>query len=67
MPVLQILQWFLLVAEVLIAVPVLYLCLLSLSAILTTKMQKREISTPTTHAHFAILIPAHNEETILER
>ena len=66
----QILRWLLLVAEVLIALPILYLCILSISAILTAKKRKnRDIaSSPdgSSNVNFAILIPAHNEESILD-
>ncbi len=69
MLVLQVLRWLLLAAEVLIAVPILYLCILSISAILVAKKRKAadiaRSSRISEHAHFAILIPAHNEEAIL--
>ncbi len=69
MLVLQILRWFLLAAEVWIALPILYLCILSISAILTTKKRKARATTSSltisSYANFAILIPAHNEEVIL--
>jgi cellulose synthase/poly-beta-1,6-N-acetylglucosamine synthase-like glycosyltransferase len=67
---LQILRWLLMAAEVLIALPVLYLCILSLSTILTTRKNKTEgtayVSSESSLADFAILIPAHNEERILQ-
>lgn len=65
MPVLQVLRWFLLAAEAWIAVPIFYLCILSVSAILTEKKRKSEGNSPSPQANFAILIPAHNEEAIL--
>jgi cellulose synthase/poly-beta-1,6-N-acetylglucosamine synthase-like glycosyltransferase len=69
MLILQILRWLLLAAEVLIALPILYLCILSISAILTAKKRKNQhtASSPpvSSDANFAILIPAHNEESIL--
>ena len=61
---LQILRWLLLAAEGLIALPILYLCILSISAILTAKRRKNQ-NTATSYANFAILVPAHNEESIL--
>lgn len=68
--VLQMLRWLLLAVEIGIAGPILYLCVLSVSAILSTKRQRAEHSglSPTSmssHVSFAILIPAHNEESIL--
>jgi cellulose synthase/poly-beta-1,6-N-acetylglucosamine synthase-like glycosyltransferase len=70
MSVLQIVRWLLLAAEVWIALPILYLCILSISAILTTKKRKTidttTSSSTSSTAHFAILIPAHDEESILE-
>lgn len=68
--VLQILRWLLLAAEVWIAGPILYLCILSVSAILTTKKREAEHSSASSelvspHFNFGILIPAHNEEAML--
>lgn len=67
---LQVLLWLLLVGEVCIAMPILYLCVLSIFAILNLK--KREIEntqsvskSETPRFNFAILIPAHNEEIML--
>jgi cellulose synthase/poly-beta-1,6-N-acetylglucosamine synthase-like glycosyltransferase len=68
MLVLQVLRWMLLGSEVVIALPILYLCIVSISAILVAKKQKNEIdaSSPNSPlAHFAILIPAHNEIAVL--
>ena len=62
---LQILRWFLLAAEVLIAVPIVYLCIVSISAILTAKKRKNR-DTGSLSINIAILIPAHNEEVILD-
>ncbi len=66
---LQILKWFLLVAETGLAGPVLYLCIVSFASVVAAKRRKvgeiassSELSSP---ARFAILIPAHNEETVL--
>lgn len=71
MLVLQLLREFTLAMELCIAGPILYLCILSFSAIRTTK--KRNTATSNTssqlvspHFHFAILIPAHNEEVLLD-
>ncbi len=63
---LQVLRWLLLGVEIGIALPILYLCIVSVSAILASKSR----TAGHTYAHskrinFAILIPAHNEEVIL--
>ena len=80
---LQVFRWLLLAAALYLAAPILYLCLLSLSAILATHRRKNAASAwetgesvgvgavqrpfqPTLVApSFAILVPAHNEESIL--
>src|SRR6059058_3944385 len=63
----QVLKWLLLSAEVWVAAPIFYLCVLSISAVLSMgKRKKEDISSPTgTYTRFAILVPAHNEEMIL--
>lgn len=63
----HIIHWLFLCVEVGMALPILYLSLLSVSAIRQTKKQKnRDVSSlPTEQTNFAILIPAHNEESIL--
>jgi cellulose synthase/poly-beta-1,6-N-acetylglucosamine synthase-like glycosyltransferase len=70
MVALQILRWLLLIAEVCIAIPICYLCVISISAILSTKKRQSNhtttTSSPSSTAHFAILIPAHNEASIIE-
>src|SRR5438552_2192205 len=70
MLVLQVLRWLLLAAELLIAIPIIYVCILSTTAIVITKKSKgRNINLFTTGAspqyNFAILVPAHNEEALL--
>src|SRR2546421_386645 len=70
MLVLQALRWLLLVIEIWIAGPVLYLCVLSISAILSVKKRKvgdSDVPSKSEAAtiNFAILIPAHNEEVLL--
>lgn len=69
MLIMQILRWLLLVAELLIALPILYLCILSIAAILTAKIRKNRgmasSQDVSIFVNFAILIPAHNEESIL--
>lgn len=66
----KIARWFLLVMEVWIAGPILYLCILSVSAILMTKKRKAQTTSTgsalaSAQFNFAILIPAHNEEALL--
>lgn len=66
---LQVFRWLLLGAEICIAGPILYLCIVSISAILAAKRRTAAL-TYSTYAespriNFAILIPAHNEEGIL--
>jgi hypothetical protein len=66
MLILHILRDLLLAAEVVIALPVLYLCILSISAMLGERRRKRRAMTASSpYAHFAILIPAHNEASVL--
>lgn len=68
MLVLQVLRWLLLGIEIVIALPIFYLCIVSVSAILVTKKHKNELvvsSDIRLFAHIAILIPAHNEITVL--
>lgn len=67
MSILQILRWIFLAVEIWIAGPILYLCILSVSATLAAKKRKPEngYSLASSRLDFAILVPAHNEETIL--
>ena len=70
MLVLQVLKWLLLAAELWIGIPILYLCVLSISAILSVKKRKAENTGASSKFeassfNFAILIPAHNEEVML--
>ncbi len=66
----QVLRWFLLVAEILIAIPIVYVCILSITAIVITKKSKARnsnlsITGESTQYNFAIIVPAHNEEVLL--
>src|SRR6266700_612479 len=66
----QILTWLLVAAEVWIAGPILYICILAITAILVTKKRKARnttlsFATETPQYNFAILVPAHNEEVLL--
>jgi cellulose synthase/poly-beta-1,6-N-acetylglucosamine synthase-like glycosyltransferase len=68
--ILHILRWILLAAEILFALPILYLCVLSVSAIRSLKKRQASKSTSAdtvAHINFAVLIPAHNEEGILAK
>jgi cellulose synthase/poly-beta-1,6-N-acetylglucosamine synthase-like glycosyltransferase len=65
MTTLSILKWLLFISEVVIAVPILYLQIISASAILTAKKRKNEDTGSSAGFNFAILVPAHNEEGIL--
>jgi cellulose synthase/poly-beta-1,6-N-acetylglucosamine synthase-like glycosyltransferase len=68
MLVLQTLRWLLFGIEMVIALPIFYLCIVSVSAILASKKHKNEIviaSNIPSLANFAILIPAHNETVVL--
>ncbi len=70
MPVLLALRWLLFGIEGVIALPILYLCIVSVSAVLTAKKGKNEREAsfpPSQHTNFAILIPAHNEIAVLEK
>lgn len=66
--IVQILRWLLLGAGLWMLIPIVYLCMLSISAILYTGRQRaiaRATAEVASYANFAILIPAHNEEVIL--
>ena len=70
MLVLQVLRWFLLAAEILIAIPIVYVCILSITAIVITKKSKARNSNlsmtgESSQYNFAIIVPAHNEEVLL--
>ncbi len=69
MVVVHFLRWLLLAAEIWIACPIAYLCILSFSALVTARKRKRQEARSdkqeSAQTRFAILIPAHNEETIL--
>ena len=66
MPVTQILSWLILGVVGLLALPVLYLCIVSIAATLDTKRRKQKtVAYPPPRAKFAILIPAHDELAVL--
>jgi cellulose synthase/poly-beta-1,6-N-acetylglucosamine synthase-like glycosyltransferase len=70
MNILHFFSWILLVVEICIALPIAYLCILSISALITTHKRKRQahhLVKETAQSNFAILIPAHNEEMILSK
>src|SRR3989442_4552037 len=66
MSLIQILNWLVLGVEGLLALPVLYLFIVSFAATLDTMRRKRKIDAyPPPCTRFAILIPAHNEVAVL--
>jgi cellulose synthase/poly-beta-1,6-N-acetylglucosamine synthase-like glycosyltransferase len=68
MLVMQMLKWLLLGMEIIVAAPVLYLCVVSIAAMLVSRKQNgKVISVPTfsRFTRFAVLVPAHDEEAIL--
>ncbi len=66
MLVVQVLRWLLLGVEIVIALPVLYLCVVTVSAMLGAKRRQRRgsIFAPPA-ARFALLVPAHNETAVI--
>lgn len=66
---LQLLRWFLLFAEILLALPVVYVCLISVSALIQdrkhTILTTSDALQATPHTFFAVIVPAHNEELVL--
>lgn len=66
MLIVQVLRWLLLGIESVIGLPVLYLCLVSLSALLEARHRgKQALVFSPPFARFALLIPAYNEQAIL--
>ncbi len=69
MIVVQTLRWLLLAVEIGLALPVLYLCLLSIAALAATRRRRaahaRYPANPSARFSFAVLVPAHNEEAIV--
>ncbi|MEO8973079.1 MAG: glycosyltransferase family 2 protein, partial [Ktedonobacteraceae bacterium] len=73
MLIVQILIWLLISAEILLALPILYLCGLSIAAVYSerrrqtaqTSSTSRMLATPISHADFAVLVPAHDEEIVI--
>ncbi len=67
--IVQFLRWLLLVAEIVMACPVLYLCIVSFSALLTKRRRAAQADQgdlqAATQTKFALLVPAHDEEVIL--
>ncbi len=69
MPMLQVFRWLLLGMELMLALPILYLCIVSVSAMLAANKRKITpcLSSPRLLlTSFAILIPAHNETDVLD-
>jgi len=68
MQTLQILKWCILLLEQCMALPIIYLCVLAISATRAAKKRRGNMIGSTlifSHLRFAILIPAHNEEALL--
>lgn len=70
MLIMRILSWLLMIAEILLALPILYLCMLSAAAMYSERKRKvaqtrNPIAPSASHTDFAILVPAHNEETVI--
>jgi cellulose synthase/poly-beta-1,6-N-acetylglucosamine synthase-like glycosyltransferase len=63
--ILEVLRWLLLVVEVLVALPIVYLCIISFSAMFYARRRARQLQPQVPFQRFAILIPAHNEEELL--
>jgi hypothetical protein len=63
------LRWTLLAAQALLAVPVLYLAVISIAAIFSARRRRSEraqnLSAPGGQSSFAVLVPAHDEERLL--
>lgn len=68
MLVIQILKWVLLGVEIVVALPILYLCIVATSAMLGARRRKKlAMAFPDASARFAILVPAHNETAVLNK
>ncbi len=67
MPVLQVLRWALLAAELYISLPIVYLVVLVCGATVQTRRRQAaaRVPAPEPATRFAVLIPAHNEEGVL--
>ncbi len=66
---LQFLRWLLLAVELVFACPIVYLCIVSFSALLTQRRRATQIAQEgplvAAQTRFALLIPAHDEEIVL--
>src|SRR5262245_28516768 len=71
MQMIEVLRWLLLAAQVYLACSVLYLDILAISAIVSARRRRHDSAllrvSPDEAHHFAILVPAHNEELLLGR
>lgn len=66
----QVFTWITIIIATIVAIPILYLCIISISAIITAHQrqavqQRAPLEVTKELPHFAILIPAHNEEVLL--
>lgn len=66
MSVLSVLRWLVLAAEIAVALPIVYLAVITVAALIAQARRKRRMfAPPTTPPTFAILIPAHNEAALI--
>lgn len=63
---LQVLRWVLLAVEIVFALPILYLCVVTVFAMLSAgRHRKQKLLFAPPYAKFALLVPAHNEIAVL--
>jgi cellulose synthase/poly-beta-1,6-N-acetylglucosamine synthase-like glycosyltransferase len=63
----QMVRWLLPLVEVALALPVIYLCALSVGALTHTLRRRTIAKEEGLHHRFAILIPAHNESAVITK
>ncbi|GCE46615.1 cellulose synthase/poly-beta-1,6-N-acetylglucosamine synthase-like glycosyltransferase [Thermosporothrix hazakensis] len=64
---LEALRWLLLLMTLCLALPLLYLCLLSCLAIIVSRKRRTLNIAHADDVTFALLIPAHNEESVIKK
>lgn len=66
MTLLSTLRWLLLAAEIVVALPIAYLAVITIAALIAqVRRRRRMFAPPTNPPTFAILIPAHNEAALI--
>lgn len=66
MGVLSVLRWLLLAAEIVVALPIVYLAAITSAALIAQAQRKRRMFAPPTNPPaFVFLIPAHDEEALI--